>query len=100
MAGFLGVGARLQMRNQLRYALSDTLPQTPVISMPAPGLHSVHPFDFSLTPALIDDARSAAATLLSSLEVDGPGLYGEPHARYPRSAMTVSRTREMTREGS
>lgn len=78
----LAATSKLQYRAQLRAALGDAEREIAIVSMPAPSAGRVSPFDFSQTRQLIEESRQAGEAFLDSLVVQGPGLYGEPFARY------------------
>ena len=82
LADVVAVTSKLQYRAQLRAALRDAEHEVPILCMPAPPARKVSPFDFSQTAQLMADARQTGEGFLDSLTVSGPGLYGDPFARY------------------
>lgn len=54
--------------------------RVPVVYLPAPCPQGTSPFDFSRTAELVETSYESAARFLGDLRVDGPGLYGQPHA--------------------
>ena len=81
---------RIQQRIQVETALPDATAQVPVVYLAEPPARRAAPFDFDQTSALILDATVAASAQLAALQVDGPGLYGDPFARYGDSVETVA----------
>ena len=82
VADVLAVTSKLQYRATLRSAVRRAQTELPVVSMPPPGSRKVSPFDFAHTSELIEESRSAGVAFLDTLEVNGPGLYGDPFGRY------------------
>ncbi|WP_372594338.1 patatin-like phospholipase family protein [Actinotalea sp.] len=77
--------AAIQLRNQLESALVTVAAAVPVVVLDAPPARWVSMVDFDQSMALMTDAHVAARSQLAALEVHGPGLYGEPFARYDGS---------------
>lgn len=78
----LGATTRIQMRAQVEAALPAVASEVPVVYLPAPTPRTVSPFDFDQSDALIKEAYDLARTFIDATSVEGPGLYGEPFARY------------------
>ena len=74
--------ATVQLRVQLEAALSAVTPVVPVVVLDAPGPRWVSMFDRDQSLALMADALGAARRQLATLEIRGPGLYGDPFSRY------------------
>lgn len=72
----------IQQRIQVETVLPAATAQVPVLYLAGPPARHAAPFDFDQTSALIRDATVAASAQLAALQIHGPGLYGDPFARY------------------
>lgn len=68
------------IRNQGVCELPAVAARIPVIYPPTPCPQSVSPFDFSHSGELIDSVRESTAGFLRGQRLQGPGVYGHPHA--------------------
>lgn len=72
----------IQFRAQLLASLPSVAAEVPVLYLPPPTPRTVSPVDFTQSDALIEDAYDVADRFLSSIVVDGAGIYGDPYTRY------------------
>lgn len=79
---FAGV---VQNRHQSRREAAELAESVPVLYLPGAAPTMVSPLDFSHTPALVRDAYTVSRSFLSTVSVDGPGLY-ETAAATPAAA--------------
>ncbi|NAZ76583.1 patatin-like phospholipase family protein [Kineococcus sp. T13] len=84
--------AQIQFRAQLMAALPAVAARVPVVCLPAPGARRVDPTSFEQSAALSRDAHERTDAFLADLHVDGPGIYGEPFARYVAGAANAPAT--------
>ncbi len=73
---------RVQQCAQLEQSLPAITTKVPVIYLDSPPPRQVSLFDFDQTHHLIDSSRTNTESQLRTLNVTGPGLYGDPFARY------------------
>lgn len=67
------------LRQHALCSVPGTAQRVPIVYLPAPCPQPTSPFDFSRSSELMDRSYESSRAFLDDLEVDGPGLYGEPH---------------------
>jgi len=82
VASLLARVNQIQLRAQLLASLPPVASRVPVVCLPAPGPRRVSPLGFDDSAVLIQDAFEQARSFLADLQVDGPGIYGDPFTRY------------------
>lgn len=75
--------AGLLMRSQAELGFQLAGDKVPLVYLGAPVTPRVNPLDFSRSAELIEAGYRAATSGLSSIEINGPGIYGSP--RRPRT---------------
>lgn len=70
--------ATLGMRNQAVLESERASAEVPVLYLPGAPVVAVTPLDFGHTEELISNAYNSSRDFLSSVRIDGPGLYGKP----------------------
>lgn len=70
--------ATLGMRNQAVLESERASAEVPVVYLPGAPVQAVTPLDFTHTAELITHAYHSSSDFLSTLTINGPGLYGRP----------------------
>lgn len=71
--------AAVLLRQHALCSVPGTARRLPIVYLPAPCPQPTSPFDFSRSVELMDRSYESSSAFLGDLEVDGPGLYGQPH---------------------
>lgn len=84
--------AMVQARHHVTRELEEVSDSVPVLYLPGASPRMVSPLDFSLTPSLVRDAYASARAFLSTVRIDGPGLYRTTSCSPPaRSSVEAGR---------